>query len=226
MINVLLSRTILNAPWLYQSLKQYLKPQDRVLVVLYSFFSVYTGNQVMYDHYYQIGGEFDTKLKSQFLEYGIKDDQIEYLNYYHDKKTKREEKLKRATILFFPGGAPDEMKERLIDHELFERLKQFNGVVIGSSAGAMIQASRTHFYKDHEYKKFSYFYGLDYLKEFDFVVHYRRRIQQKKAIRRVFYDHQIPIYAIPDDGAIIVSNGHVSCLGTAHMLYDHKGRIK
>lgn len=223
MKRLLLSRTILDAPFVYDVLKHHLTSSDTVLVILYSFFERFLPTQKEYDDLYAPEGAYDLKMRRQLELYGAN---IEYLNYYHDDAKTRTEKINRATVLFFPGGAPDEMLERLKAHKLIEGLKNFKGMIIGSSAGAMIQATRTHIYKDQEYSKFSFFEGLGYVNGFDFTVHYKRRIQQKKAIKKVFRTYPQNIYSIPDDGALFVENGHVMCLGSARQLYNEKGVIK
>ncbi|MGA0351806.1 MAG: Type 1 glutamine amidotransferase-like domain-containing protein [Acholeplasmataceae bacterium] len=223
MKQLLLSRTILNQPFVHQTLKHHLGEEDKVLVILYSFFKMFLPTQEAYDELYATGGEYDKKIQSQFGLYGAK---VKYLNYYHDDEKTRLEKISHATVLFFPGGAPDEMLERFKEHDLIEPLITFKGMTIGSSAGAMIQAKQTHIYKDHEYFKFSYFHGLGYIEGFDYIVHYRRRIQQKKAVKKVFREYPQNIYAIPDDGALFVEDGHVTCLGNARQLYNKKGVVK
>jgi peptidase E len=220
MHQLLLSRTILDHPFIYNELRPYLTDQDHVLVLLYSFFERFLPSKEAYADLYRLGGEYDTKIRQQFGLYGAS---IEYLNYYEDDEKTRLEKIKRATVLFFPGGAPDEMLARFDEHHLTEHLKAFKGLTIGSSAGAMIQATRTHIYKDAEYPKFSYFHGLGYVLGFDFIVHYRRRIQQKKAVKKVFREHPQDIYAIPDDGALLIINGQLRCLGNARQIYSKKG---
>jgi len=223
MKRLLLSRTILDAPFVYETLKDHLSSKDTVLVILYSFFQMFLPTQKSYDDLYMVGGDYDEKIKRQFGLYGAT---IEYLNYYHDDPETRKSKIDRATVLFFPGGAPDEMLERLKEHQLIDQLKSFKGMTIGSSAGAMIQAKQTHIYKDHEYHKFSYFHGLGYIDQFDYIVHYRRRIQQKKAVKKVFREFPQDIYAIPDDGALFVENNVVTCLGHAKQIYNKKGVVK
>ena len=220
MQQLLLSRTILDQPFVYEGLRPYLTYKDHVLVLLYSFFERFLPTKEAYADLYRSGGAYDTKIRHQFGLYGAS---IEYLNYYEDDEKTRLEKIKRATVLFFPGGAPDEMLERFVEHQLIDVLKAFKGLTIGSSAGAMIQAKKTHIYKDAEYFKFSYFHGLGYVEGFDYIVHYRRRIQQKKAIKKVFREYPQDIYAIPDDGALLVTNGIVTCLGNAKQLYTKKG---
>lgn len=220
MHQLLLSRTILDQPFIYEGLCPFLTSKDHVLVLLYSFFERFLPSKESYADLYRSGGDYDVKIRHQFGLYGAS---VEYLNYYEDDEKTRLEKIKRATVLFFPGGAPDEMLARFDEHQLTDLLKAFKGLTIGSSAGAMIQARRTHIYKDAEYPKFSYFQGLGYIEGFDYSVHYRRRIQQKKAIKKVFRESPQDIYAIPDDGALLVINGRVTCLGNARKLYTKKG---
>lgn len=223
MKHLLLSHTILDHPNIMPTLKKHLTHEDHVLVILYSFFEMWMPSIEAYDAYYAKGGKYDLKIHAQLSKYGAS---YEYLNFFHDDPKTRLEKLSKATVLFFPGGAPDEMLERLKVHELIDPIKSFQGLTIGSSAGAMIHAKRTHIYKDHEYPKFSFFDGLGWIDGFDFSVHYRRRIQQKKAIKKMFRTYPQEIYVIPDDGALFVEDGKVTCLGSAKKMYTKKGIVK
>ncbi len=222
MQHLLLSKTIVKSKYIHEFLKHYISSKDTILVVLYSFFTKWFKNKEMYQDYYKENSHYDNKIKLQFSSYGAK---IEYLNYYNDNEDTREKKINDATVLFFPGGSPDQMMDRLKKHNLIEKIKKFKGITIGSSAGAMIHLDKAHIYKDNDYKKFSYVKGLSFIKDFDFSVHYRRKIQQKKAIRKVWKEKPKDIYSIPDDGGLFYDQGEIHLLGSAKKIYDKNGII-
>ena len=74
---------------------------------------------------------------------------------------------------------------------------------MGPSAGTMIQFDTFHISKDHDYKKFSIHKGLGFIKDFGVEVHFRRRRQQKKAIRKMSHLNPRPIYVIEEPGMMI-----------------------
>lgn len=223
MKHLLLSRTILDHPDVYNEMKSHLSSKDKVLVLLYSFFDVWFPTPVHYHSYYGEQSIYVLKMKQQLSLYGIYD--VTFLNYYSDDAATRLRKIKEATVLYFPGGAPDQMMKRLDQHQLIQSLKAFKGLTIGSSAGAMIHLKKPHLYKDDEYQKFQYMQGLGYLDGFDISVHYRRRNQQDKAVRRVVHEKHIDVYGIPDDGAIFIENTHIKLLGSASKIMNKNGQF-
>lgn len=223
MKHLLLSRTILDHPDIYSEMKEHLKNHDKVLVLLYSFFDVWFPTASHYQAYYAEHNDYIQKMRRQFGRYDIHD--VEFLNYYQDDKATRLKKISEATVLYFPGGAPDQMMKRFDQHQLIQPLKAFKGLTIGSSAGAMIHLKKPHLYKDDDYDKFQYIQGLGYVDGFDISVHYRRRNQQDKAIRRVVHEKHIDVYAIPDDGAIFIHNQHLKLLGSASKIMNQKGQF-
>lgn len=216
MINILMSRSgALNATWAKDELNKHLKPKMKVVIVGFSFFN--NLDEVTYFNEYGQNSEYQLKLTNNFLEYGIND--INWLYYYQQTKAEMVELINSADVLYFPGGAPDLMFERIKEKAILENLKNFKGIVIGSSAGAMIQLANYHISKDQEYFKFSFNEGLGYLDDFFIEVHYRRRRPQKSSMRKVRKTYKKPVYIIPDDGMIVVSDSQILTLGSAKLYY-------
>lgn len=59
------------------------------------------------------------------------EDHIKWINYYTDSKSKAAELIRGADILYLP----DRMMERIDEFNLRSTLLQFQGVVLGYSAG-------------------------------------------------------------------------------------------
>jgi peptidase E len=224
MAHILLSRSILDQKNIQEVCQNYLSQHDHVVIILYSFFDMHIPNKHAYESYYEANGLYDQKMRHMFLSYGIT--KISYIHFYDSNHEAKKNLIKKATVLYFPGGAPDLMLKRLKDHGLTEAITSFKGHTIGSSAGAMIHFERTHIYKDKEYRSFKWLEGLNFIKDFDISVHYRRRIQQKKALRKVRRENQLKTYVIPDDSAIIVDHDKVICIGNARLFSTTKGVIK
>lgn len=223
MAHILLSRSILDQKEIFKHVQQYIKKDDRVCVVLYSFFAFQLHSKKTYQEFYKSNGAYDLKIRKMFQAYGITE--VSYLNYFEDNEETRLKKMREATLLFFPGGAPDEMMQRLNAHHLVEEIKSFKGHTIGSSAGAMIHFDTFHIYKDQEYKKFQFIEGLGLITGFDMCVHYKRKIQQHKALKKVRRIKKIDVYVLPDDGAMIVDEGKIKLIHTAKQYSNKKGNI-
>ena len=226
MINVLLSRGILGNPMLVEELKDVIKKEHKVAILLYSFFEHEFINEQAYHENYAKGSEYYLKMVNSFAPYGIGEDQLLWVHYFKDSQSDAIKKIKQADIIYFPGGAPEKMMERIIEKGLKEVIEAHQKIYIGSSAGTMIQFKNYHISKDFEYPTFSYQEGLDLLKGFFVEVHYRRRKNQKSGMRKVFRAYKHPIITIPDDGAVVVYEDEIILLGTARLTYDHRGILR
>src|SRR5690606_33692111 len=141
-----------------------------------------------------------------FKPYGIKEENISWILYDKDTKETAKKKIEAADIIFLPGGAPDLFIERLKQYDLIEFLRNQDKIFMGPSAGTMIQLNWFHISPDPDYKKFMMWDGLGLIKDFGVEVHYNRRRQQKKAIRRVSHMDERPIYAFLEEGYMILEN--------------------
>lgn len=220
MINILMSRSsALTSAFAKAKLKTLLKPTMSVVIIGFSFFGKLDEEE--YGLEYGLNSEYDQKLKLNFSEYGIED--VKWVYYYGQTLDEQIKLIENADILYFPGGAPDLMFQRIKDKGLIDVLKTFEKIVIGSSAGAMIQLKNYHISKDNEYFNYSMNEGLGYIDDFFVEVHFRRRNKQKSSMRRVRKTYQKPIYTIPDDGMLVVEDKTVTTLGSAKLYYTKKG---
>jgi peptidase E len=195
----------------------------KVCFLALSYFENQFISQEDYESHYQKDGEYYEKMVEQFSLYDIKPEQISWIIDGKDTYESAIKKIKDADILYFPGGAPDLFMKRIIKLGLRETIEAHTGHFIGSSAGTMIQFKNYYITKDQDYKRFSYEEGLDLLKGFFVEVHYRRRVQQKKAMRKVFRAYKEPIFGLPDDGLIIVTKDQIELIEPASILYSYQG---
>ena len=104
--------------------------------------------------------------------------------------------------------------ERIEEFGLYDVLANFDGIVMGCSAGAVIQLSEYHLSPDSDYPEFVYYNGLPYLSDFYLEVHYENAPQQNAAIRRVLKERGKTVYATSaGKGAILAHNGKIRLLG-------------
>jgi peptidase E len=226
MKHILMSRGILGNPLFVPHVKPHICSDDKVLIINFSFFNKYLPNQTAYHQYYAKHGEYDLKMVQSFQPYGIKEDQIEWLDYYLDNEQTAKEKIKKANILYFPGGAPDQMMMRIKQFNIKSSIESHQGLLIGSSAGAMIQFKNFHISPDHDYSRFSIQEGLNLIDDFIIEVHFRRRKKQKQAMRKMHQKTKKEIYILPDDGMLIYDNNKIECIHTAKKYYSRKGVFK
>ena len=220
MINILMSRSeALVSNYAKDYIKDILKPDMKVIIVFFSYFN--NLDEETYFEYYGLESEYLTKIKDNFSEYNITS--IEPIYYYNQSREEQLKLINNADVIYFPGGAPDLMMERIKEKELLDAFNNFNKIIIGSSAGAMIQLKNYHISKDNEYFKFKEYEGLNYIDEFFIEVHFERRRPQKSSMRKMHKKYLKPVYIIPDDGMLVVNNKEVISLGSAKKYYNKKG---
>lgn len=220
MVNVLLESYNLTEPFLAEELKPHIKPHHHVAIVAFSFLPSQASNlQQWLSLYGREEGMFYHWLVDPLMEFGVLEENIEVVNYFADTKETAVEKIRKADILYFTGGLPDAMMDRLVEFELLDLVKEFDGLVLGCSAGAMIQLREYHITPDWDYPEFGYYNGIPWLEDFYVEVHYEETDLQKTCIKRVLCERGKPVYAIfHDRGAILIENGKIKLLGETQVF--------
>lgn len=220
MINILLEGYDIDASWLYDELKNYIKPSHSVAVIAFSFRDNRVKSLQDWNALYsKENGRFYSGIVGGFTAYGISEDRISFINYFIDTKESAVKKIESADIIYFLGGLPNRMIERINEFDLFDVLMQYDGIVMGYSAGAVIQLAEYHLSPDEDYSNFGYYEGLPYLQEFYLEVHYENTMVQNESIRRVLAERRKTVYATAlGSGAILSDNGNIKLLGNVKVF--------
>ncbi len=215
MINILLEDYRISAPWLYGELREYIKPLYKVTVVAFSFRDSRVKCGEDWDFMYgKENGIIYQGVVREFAEYGISEDNISFVNYFTDSKASATKKIEDSDIIYFLGGLPDKTMERIKEFGLLDVLQKYNGIVMGYSAGAVIQLAQYHLSADQDYPEFGYYEGLSYISEFYLQVHYEDKPTQNSAIQKVLEERNKTVYATTNmQGAILVKDGSIKLIG-------------
>lgn len=207
----------------YEDLKDYIPHGAHVCVVALSYYddAVYDG--ASWARVHGAGGGIYEETVTAFAAYGIPSENISFINYFTDKKESAEDKIAAADILYFPGGLPDRMMERIEKMGITPALRAHRGLVMGYSAGAVIQLDRYHLSPDADYPAFGYYRGLGYLSGFAIEVHYEGRPSQDAAIARVLAEQKIPVYVThTGKGGIVVTSEGIRRIGQVDLHLPKK----
>jgi len=68
--------------------------------------------------------------------------------------------------ILFPGGFPEKIIKRLDDIKLTSTIETYQGIIMGFSAGAMIQCENYYISPAEDYPEFTYENGLKGIKNF------------------------------------------------------------
>lgn len=203
-VHVLMNTSQFGEKWIRPWLKKLIRPRERVCVLAMSYFDD-TKNKADWDRQYAPGqGIWYRSNTDVFFPYGLKAEQIVWVDPFTDSPAVMKDKILRSSILLLPGGAPDLFMKRIRKYKLQRFLKNYTGLVIGYSAGAMIQLDDYHIAPDPDYPDYSDQKGFGALSGFDIEVHYQKRRPQLEAIEHVKEMSGKPIYAIYEDGALVV----------------------
>ena len=112
------------------------------------------------------------------------------------------------------------MMDRIKEFELENTLLAHTGVVMGYSAGAVIQLGEYHLSPDGDYPEFGYYRGLEYLDSFYLEVHYEYKPTQDEAVKRVLGERKKPVYVTHTRlGGIVVDDGNIKTVGKVDVYY-------
>ncbi len=214
MINILNNEFTIDEDWCKPYFARYINANHKVAVVAFSFREGQIKNAKDLDKLYgKENGKYYPVTVSALKSYGIVEDNISILNYFEDTRETARKKIKDADIIYLTGGFPDMMFKRINEFNLAETIKEHKGIILGYSAGAMIQLSEYHITPDKDYPVFKYYEGLGILDSFGIEVHFNGSKIQNESIERFIKEKKKPVYAIGDKGALIVDNGNVRMIG-------------
>lgn len=221
MTNILLNIYEFQAPWAKPVLGSILKPEHRVTILTMSH-----GNEVpdraAWEDMYLPGQPVYNALTAAYGAYGIPAENIQFVSWYHDAPETALEKIGEADVLFLTGGLPDVFYERLEEWGLVEPMQQFPGIVMGCSAGAMMQMTEYHITPDEDYDTYGYYPGLALLEGFEPEVHYAASAVQKESIRRYLRERRKPVYAMTNRGGLVVQNGKITPMGEVTLFRNEQ----
>ena len=218
MVNVLFDCP--NLDDFYEDLKDIFSPEQRVAVVAFSFYDNYVKDAASWERVYGKGvGRCYFETVEPLGAFGIPEENITFINYFTDTKASAAEKVRNADVIYFTGGLPDRMMDRIREFDLCDVLMAHKGVVVGYSAGAVIQLAEYHLSPDDDYPTFGYYTGLPYLDGFSLEVHYEHKPWQDESVRRVLAEKGCPVYILHTaKGGVVVEDGKIRTVGRVDLV--------
>lgn len=219
MVNILLSKLNFNEPWAYKQLSKYIRPNQRIAVLPFSFFIEDVYDVGSWNNSYAPGGKYYEEITSAFSAFGIGPEKVSFINYFEDSYADIETCIMHSDILFLTGGAPDLTMQRVKERNLTEVIKRFNGIVIGCSAGAMVQCSLFHITPSVKYPVFSHEPGIGLLPEqYGVEVHYTPGSYHDYYLRKTVFQTHRKIIILDNFSAAIFCNQKWKFIGNANVF--------
>ena len=195
-------------------LSPYLKAGSKVTVVPFSFYDDAVYDAESFNRLFGEGGICYWETVRGLAPFGIDKKDIVFINYFTDTKEEAKAKVESADVIYFTGGLPDRMMDRIADLDLQEAIMQHDGIVMGYSAGAVIQLEEYHLYPDGDYADFGYYRGLPMLKDFYLEVHYRGLAIQDESVKKCLRERGKRVYVTHDHGGgILIEKGKIKLIG-------------
>lgn len=210
MTNILLSGHGIDKRWCVKDLKRYIRKNGKVVVVAFSFSESEIASKEDWDKFYGHNGVIGGAIEKSFKHYGIKPGGIEYVDYFRDTPLSARNKVQKADIIYFPGGAAEKIMSRVIEFGLYAAIEEHRGLVIGFGAGARVQLAN---YRVMSGGRMCYGLGFRFADGFDVETDYKSDETQNYYISKAVNERGLPVYAIGEEGAIIVNDGVMSAIG-------------
>ena len=215
MVNVLLNYYNFDGDWAYPQLEKYVKgAKVLILPLAYRDFQAWDNDSFL--SIYGKGGEKYPAITRPFFSYGLTESDLDWLNPYDTKD--RIAQINRADLLFFTGGMPEKALQRMDALGITDAVKQFKGVVMGASAGAMLQLETYHITPDEDYAEYGIWHGLGLVKGIDLEVHYLATSIQQQCSRRAAKELGLPIYQMWHEGGLLIEGGKITVMGSVEQL--------
>lgn len=177
-----------------------------------------------------------TFIASLFDEYERNDTQVkEIINVFKnidinfkevhliDNRVSKEDAYKyieKTDIVYLMGGSPQLEMKSIIEYNLFNILKNRNGITIGTSAGAMNQANRVIYKDDFNNYELVDYQGLGFI-DLDIYPHFD--INSKEYMNEVFeVSKYTRIVGLPNGSFIRIKDSNIGIVGNYYVIKDGK----
>ena len=215
MVNVLLNYYNFDGDWAKPHLQKYVEGK-KVLILPLAYRPIQAWDNDSFLSIYGKGGEKYPAITRPFLEYGLSESQLDWLNPYDGKD--HAEQVKNADLLFFTGGMPEKAIARMEDLGITDAVKNFHGVVMGASAGAMLQLDVYHVTPDEDYADYGIWRGLGLVKGLDLEVHFLNTPIQQQCSKRAVKEIGLPVYQMWHEGGLLIEEGKITVMGNVETI--------
>lgn len=216
MANILLNYYNFDGDWAKDHVAPYLIGK-KVLILPLAFREIQAWDYDSWQDIYGKNGEKYQNILRPFLAFGIDEEQISWLNCF-DKSQNYVDMIQNADVLFFTGGMPEKAIAWMEKLGITDAVKNFDGTVMGASAGAMLQLESYHITPDEDYDTYGLWRGLGLVKGLDLEVHYLATDLQNSCTKRAIDDLKLPVYQMWHEGGLIVDGDSVKILGNVNKV--------
>lgn len=139
-------------------------------------------------------------------------------------KEKAKESILNADVVYLLGGNPFTQLEYIKENEFDQVLKKYNGILIGTSAGAMNMAKHGYYSKDKDCPN-TFFY--DALEVVDITIDPHFDIENEEQMKDALaFSKNHTIVGVPNSSAICFKDGKTEYIGQCYIFEDGMMTVK
>lgn len=217
-INLLFSKLNFDEEWARNIMEDVLEGCKKIVVLPFSYWDFEIYDEVSWEKAYGPEGKYFEEIYKPFSSYGFTKAQFRYIDYFTDSEDVIRKEISESDILFLTGGAPDLYMNRIKNRHLQECLEKYAGVVIGCSAGTMIQFKQFHITPGPFYPDFSMIQGIGMISlDMGVEVHFLGNDNQLNSIEKTKNEYAAILLLDNESGALITEND-IQLLGNAVII--------
>lgn len=186
-------------------LKKIIKFNSKVAIFPWAF-PVEINSEKLLNDYFKKGDKRYNRYIDSLKKLEINVNNVTICDCYNQTNEELRGIIKNSDILLFPGGNPEMLFNNILHRtEIFYDLKYSDKIIIGESAGAVLQFRRYFVTKENNfYKYFAFYDGIGVINDdFYLDVHTRDEDSYKKVLKNVAKEYNKNVYAIYDEGCMI-----------------------
>ena len=222
MRSILLSQFNFDEEWIYDNVKQYITGEEKVVVCSLAFSPAIIKDNGDWTEFYSHGCWYYEEIAAPLRKFGYVGDKefgIVWLNYFTDSGETFREKIVEADILILPGGLPDFQMARMKELDIIRTIREYKGLVIGKSSGALTQTPYFYLSPDSDYPELKFGCGIGRIDAgCYFEVHFNPENQkQTEALNKALKEKYKKVIAMGDKGGLIIEDNIIREFGDVYV---------
>ena len=221
MKSILLSQFNFDEEWMYDSVKQYINGEGKAVVCPLAFSPAIIKDNGDWTEFYSHGCWYYEEVMVPLRKFGYIGDKefgIMWLNYFSDDRETFKRQITESDILILPGGLPDFQMARMKELDIIRTIREYKGLVIGKSSGALTQTPYFYLSPDSDYPELKFGEGIGRIDAgCYFEVHFDPENKvQIETLEKALKEKYKKVIAMGDKGGLIIDGSDIREFGDVY----------
>ena len=205
-----------------ERLKELIKSNCKVTIFPWSFPCELDSDKLLNDYFARNGKRYN-KYVERLKKIGINESNITIADCYGMESEKIKKLINSSDVLLFTGGNPEMFFNKVVHKsECLYDIKHYKGIIVGESAGTLLQQERYFITaKNNYYKYFAFYDGFGVINDpFYIDVHSIRDSYYVKKLKNIANSTKKCVYQLFNDGVIIYNreNNDIELYGNVNII--------